>query len=103
MVKKKDEPKPKGKGKKKEEVKGIEKREEKTPFLLHVENGMKYNLGKSLALAEQYGNGEESKDESESEVSVVRKNTRKGGDDNEEPVAKKKARMDDLEEGETAK
>jgi hypothetical protein len=33
----------------------------------------------------------------------VRKNKRKFGDDNEEPVAKKKARMDDLEEGETAK
>jgi hypothetical protein len=32
----------------------------------------------------------------------VRKNKRKCGDDIEEPVAKKKARTDDLEEGEIA-
>jgi hypothetical protein len=47
-VKKKDGPKPKDKGKKKEEVKEMEKREEKIPFLHHVENGRKYNLGKPL-------------------------------------------------------
>jgi hypothetical protein len=100
VEKKKDEPKPKGKGKKKDEVKEPEKKEEKTTFLLHVESGRKYDLGKPLAEQDSDGGESEHESEPESAEPVARKNKRKGGDDIQEPVAKKRARMDDLEEGE---
>lgn len=94
---KKKEAEAKGKGKKKENLKDTEKKgPEKMPFLLHVETGRKYDMSKPLADQDSDGGGSEQ--EPEPELPVVSKKKRKGGD-MEGPMAKK-ARTDDLEEGE---